>query len=91
MKDKKKRYWLRGGIIGLIIGLFLIINPFPFIRFLGIFSELVYYISFGFVYNLMNINQEEYLFYILIFHFIVFFIYGVIIGGIYGKIKNRKK
>lgn len=113
-KQQKKRYWLRGGIIGIIIWLVLIglfnISGLFFdcgaTTYLGegascwnIVQEIIitifYILSFPFIIlganpNLSSVGPSGVLWF-WIGSFISFVLWGLIIGFIYSKIKNRKK
>jgi hypothetical protein len=85
---KTKRYWLRGGVVGLIIG----ITVSPFSLF-GFYFPIVTPISqimtsplnilFG---SNVSLGGIPILFAI---YSVLWIIYGIIIGWIYGKIKGK--
>jgi len=88
----KRRYWLRGGIIGLLIAVSLLV----FIGFLP-----VYCIGLSengtackspqgfeaFTYNINSLLNSG----ILAYFFLLPTALGIIVGWLYGKIKNHKK
>lgn len=80
---KQKRYWLRGGIIGLVIVIVnsIFVGPFGLIGYFLIptRSLLSYFVIIG------NPSSPT----LLIAYLITGFIYGAIIGLIYGKIKRK--
>jgi uncharacterized membrane protein len=73
-KEQNKRYWLRGGLIGLVIGI---------LQFITLYSILISQPHHNYEYKM-----GLYLF--PLFGIIIIFL-GIIIGFIYGKIKNRRK
>ncbi len=87
---KQKRYWLRGGIaiaiLSLIIGLFYISDGSRSDIVTAIYSPaiIVAYMNGG----LFSSNQPS-IFQLLIFIILNGFIYGLVLGWLYGKIKNK--
>lgn len=97
-------YWLKGGIIGLIvflvISLFFILYEFIGIGvfidfffilsiFFSIITSLPFYI-YDFILQILSINIYWNSFSLFISGVINYFFTGAIIGWIYGKIKERK-
>jgi hypothetical protein len=93
----QKRYWLKGGIIVLLIATLLFVclrllgGLFPFLKMVGFSLMLPGALLGGFLngivapnYDLSTISVMPYLFFC-----IVYFVFGAIIGWLYGKIKNR--
>jgi len=98
---KQKQYWLRGGIIGFIAGTILIVvamltalNYDCSTKCTPYWYDVIGYISGWLSFPLTSVAKR--LIgpgaYILNFVFIpaTYFMYGVIIGWLYGKIKNRQ-
>lgn len=100
---KQKRYWLRGGVVGLVMGIIVLIvamltalnydcpggNCTPY------WYDMIGYVSGWLSFPLTSfakgfIGSSAY---ILNFIFIpaTYFMYGAIIGWLYGKIGNRNK
>jgi len=74
----KKRYWVYGGIIGVIV---------TYILFL--FQEYVYSFSFIGMFAPLAINQTVYDLLYWLSYILSFFI-GGLIGSVYGRSKNSK-
>lgn len=96
----KKKYWLVGGIIGLVLYVLLTIILIPFgSSSCGGGFFCVYYwfyptlitlpVTYPFAGLVSKFNQSG--IFILIGAVLVYFIVGAIIGWSYGKIKNRSK
>ncbi|HTE48557.1 MAG TPA: hypothetical protein VK675_01455 [Candidatus Paceibacterota bacterium] len=103
---KQKRYWLRGGIIAVIIGaIFLIINlisikyfnteAFNYPIAPGIFLGITFnYLAFKC--DFWNGGGSWYcdttgIISIIAFNLIIYFLAGILIGWLYGKIIKRNK
>ena len=98
---KKKRYWLRGGLIGGVLGviffiaiylMFLIKKDASLYKFFSIGQSIMEWVP------ATHSNLGRNIFGWLVFlvgnslaDFIPIFIIGTIIGLIYGKIKNKKE
>lgn len=94
--------WLKGGLIGLVVGVILIIlGVFLFgfgasflYNFLGIFSFLII-LPVYFVKYVLNCTQTGCMFLVLFISIVIVplecFLIGAIIGLIVGKVKNKKK
>jgi len=97
--EKKKRYWLRGGLFLSIIVLFIgyLLWFTGLAKSMVIFAVIQRVISlpvlllfiFGTGFPVVSSSQAMY--FGLVFSAIVYFIIGAIFGLLYGKIKNRKK
>jgi hypothetical protein len=77
MAWKNWPYWLRGGLIGLVIGIW------PLGQFLVIPTNLLLH-SMGFYFGIKS--EVVYLGYVLLHHIIL----GALIGLLIGEIKSRK-
>ena len=99
---KKKRYWLRGGVVlGALYILYYIIT----VIIIPVWEDSIRYglvhfpgIMIGFATELIQLRvvvgaslTSKELVIFLILNTIIYFIIGAIIGLIYGKIKKRKK
>ena len=91
---KQKRYWLKGAI--LFTGISLLVTPVSFLFGLfglpgiGYFAELLRIVDYPL--NLLSsgfMNTSDGFLLVNISHIILCFVYGSIIGYIYGKIKTR--
>lgn len=84
-----KKYWLRGGVIGIIVGFLLLKTPLIYL--------ISYPISFIVKLAINNfdflLNGNGFIFYTAVITystvFIGMFFVGSIFGWIYGKLKNR--
>lgn len=90
-------YWLKGGIIGLIISTIVIviallqlinyaIIKWPLLILINLFANQYVAIS-----QCSGDSCIGFLFFVPLLVFIEFFVIGAIIGWIYGKIKQRKE
>jgi len=89
-KQKNKRYWLRGGVVGGVIGILIFaINYFLKESFFMIFVAPI-----GLILMLFgDLNKENFILggiIAILLIFIFYFLLGTIIGYIYGKIKQRR-
>ncbi|OGI93579.1 hypothetical protein A3A03_00415 [Candidatus Nomurabacteria bacterium RIFCSPLOWO2_01_FULL_40_18] len=84
----QKRYWLRGGIVGLIlVFIILILSGIYFFFCFRSYGELPSYCS---SINFLNYPEHYLLFLDSLVSNLAFYIgFGVILGWLYGKIKNR--
>ena len=82
-------YWLKGGLIGLILGIIISLNEL----FIGLGGMFLYNLSLGSLFDAIAVLTSEGIGFIIMFIgiILVYTIYGAIIGVIYGKIKNRNK
>lgn len=102
MHIKSWPYWLRGGVLGVIVVLFaitymvatgstpgfLIPIVLPVILVLGVLGLFAFYS--GSASFAGSINNSEPLI-LMVSLFLIWFIIGAVIGAIFGGIKNRKK
>jgi len=93
-------YWLKGGIIGLIIGVIALILPLfylsdcamPGICVSNDLMKAIHYIGFWlfiFVDGVLYLPWLDVALMVLVP--IVYIFYGIVLGWIYGKIKNKAK
>ncbi len=85
---KQKGYWLRGGIIGLVVGLTSYIYPYTLYFVSG---PIVNFWCNNYVFpKIMGDNKGCNISTPLTFVLILLVILGVLLGWIYGKMKSRK-
>jgi len=87
----QKRYWLRGLLAGLMIPIFLqiIVNIFGGLGCMGFFSGVSTSVFSSFMCPLL---EWKIVYYIVALEFFpLWLISGLILGWIYGKIKNKQK
>lgn len=91
MAWKNFPYWLRGGIIGLIMGviispLYVISTPIPY------FYKITYYLYYPISLSIINKGPFSGTSILLLIFLVLVItgIYGAIIGFIYGKTKGRE-
>ena len=77
-----KRYWLRGSVVSLIIGVILI----AFYK-IGLLPVALLFWGLQVPYPGSELNE---LIILVIISVVFYFIVGAVLGWLYGKIKNRK-
>jgi len=93
---KQKRYWLRGGVTGL--GIFIVFSILSLLidKIFGpgdygiTLNEILVYFPFGYIYESLT-NKIFPMLLIFVINLLIFSAVGVLIGWLYGKIKDRNK
>ncbi len=93
IEEKRKRYWLRGGIIGFVIGVMSLVSflmgSFGIAYYIGIVSVFIGGLILGVLPDLVGKFMSVFSFGIFTAP-VIYFIIGIIIGGVYGRIKSKK-
>ena len=92
---KEKRYWLRGGLIGLVVGIVATIAIIPLTYSAEGSDQIPAWLDAFFYMSMWLADFTDKLLpyfmdgAVVVLIPITYFLYGAIIGWIYGKMKNR--